>query len=865
MRLDEIKAAVIHHHGADNLAERFGLRLASTEPNGDGWVSCHAVTGEDRNPSAGFNVVTGAYIDHRGGDDDVRSIWDIAARTGFAGDYRGVLERLATEAGIDCSSRCDSVDLASSSGGAAVKTANTAPPKRPKLGQLNRINEPLTEERLAGLLESKRPISLEALEDAGAWPADWFGHEVVVFETVDSNGDVAGAMIVRADGQVFPEAGDLSERKAHTISGSKDGWIIPGGIELAKAADTIVRTEGWGDAMAAHSHLRDGEVVLTNALGCNCLGADFELFRGKHVVAIGDADTPGQRGLQKFAGKAASVAASVSVTQLPYEVSEDHGKDVRDFLNDGGDFRKLLDEAKPFEVESVDGEGGSSGEAQPGKMRIEVAPGREDLMLDEALRAIASDPDVFVSCSGLVRVGKVNSSDGNPGVVAIRPMKDDVVRSRLAARAEFYKVVDKSGELVEVTQSCPRTTVKALASEGFWNGIPRLDGLTKTPVMRPDGTVLSEPGYDQATRLFYSPNGPFPRIANKPTQEDAAKAAEVLKDLFRDFPFKDHDKGAAGCVAAIISLVGRPMIDGPVPMFLVDGNQAGCGKSLLADVIGAIALGERPPRETLPEGDEVAKVLTTLAVDGAPVVLFDNIDKPLGNGALDSVLTSTEWKGRILGMTKSVTSPWRAVMLGTGNNVTMRGDTYRRVLRVLLDSRVEHPEARSDFVHKDLLGHVRTNRTDLLAAALTMLRAWNVADRPEGDLGQWGSFEEFSRVVRGTLVFAGMADPAPAADRLELARTSDEKRSVIPALLDAWPTDDAGRPVVVTASQLVGIAQASPELNEVLEQLIPDGKKLTARTVGYMFRGICGQVVGTRRLVEQQGRSNTKLWTVKAV
>jgi hypothetical protein len=43
------------------LAESWGLRVASRRPNAAGWVSCHAISREDRSPSASLSAETGRY------------------------------------------------------------------------------------------------------------------------------------------------------------------------------------------------------------------------------------------------------------------------------------------------------------------------------------------------------------------------------------------------------------------------------------------------------------------------------------------------------------------------------------------------------------------------------------------------------------------------------------------------------------------------------------------------------------------------------------------------------------------------------------------------------------------------------------
>ena len=50
----------------------------------------------------------------------------------------------------------------------------------------------------------------------------------------------------------------------------------------------------------------------------------------------------------------------------------------------------------------------------------------------------------------------------------------------------------------------PKVLVRDVLALGEWP-FPPLEGIVEVPVLRPDGTILSKPGYDPSTRLFYRP------------------------------------------------------------------------------------------------------------------------------------------------------------------------------------------------------------------------------------------------------------------------------------------------------------------------------------------------------------------------
>ena len=70
-------------------------------------------------------------------------------------------------------------------------------------------------------------------------------------------------------------------------------------------------------------------------------------------------------------------------------------------------------------------------------------------------------------------------------------------------------------------------------------------------------------------------------------------------------------------------------------------------------------------------------------------------------------------------------APLYMTWYATGNNVMIGADTSRRVCHIRLESPVEKPEERTDFRRPNLLAWVEAHRQELLAAALTILRAYS--------------------------------------------------------------------------------------------------------------------------------------------
>lgn len=303
----------------------------------------------------------------------------------------------------------------------------------------------------------------------------------------------------------------------------------------------------------------------------------------------------------------------------------------------------------------------------------------------------------------------------------------------------------------------------------------------------------------------------------------------------------------------------------------MDANIRSAGKTLLADVTGEIVSGRAMPRTPqAPDENEEIKRITAIAIEGDRLVLIDNINRPLGSGALDTVLTGTVWSERILGKSEKVSIPLLTIWYATGNNVTFKGDTARRCLHIRLDSDLEKPETREGFKHPDLLAWVHENRPRLVMAALTVLRAYCVARKPAMGFKPWGSFEGWSGLVRSAVVWAGLADPGETRAELEEVDTDG---NVLVDLVAGWEElpNGVGSRGCTIAQALEALRDDAEEkrytrLRSALGELCPHppGQLPTARKVGYALRRFHGRVVGGRKLQMRVVHGN-RLWFVQQV
>jgi hypothetical protein len=464
--------------------------------------------------------------------------------------------------------------------------------------------------------------------------------------------------------------------------------------------------------------------------------------------------------------------------------------------------------------------------------------------------------------------GPLRSLSAGPRITTVPPAN---LRTRITRHVRLFAYHETKEGPEPRPAHPPPWLVDGVHAAGRWPGVRPLEAVSETPVLRPDGTVLQQPGYDEGTGVLYEPYGEFPAVPEAPTKDDARRAVRRLLEVVCDFPFQAPAHRSAW-LAGLLTPLARFAFHGPAPLFLIDANTRGAGKGLLADPVALIATGRDFARAAYTgDDDEMRKAVTSIALAGERLVLLDNVAETLGCPSLDAALTSVEWQDRVLKTNTRPRLPLLATWFATGNNVVLGADTARRACHVRLDTPEERPEERSGFRHPDLLDWVRENRARLLVAGLTLLSAYCRAGRPGQGLKPWGSFEGWSGLVRSAVVWAG--EPDPGETRLQLAEESDTEARALRGLIGSWPEADPlneGR----TVAELLDFLDPGhkpegvdrfPGMRAVLAELfdLRPGQLPGARRLGKRLARFAGRTCGGRCLASRPGHGGVRVWFIR--
>ena len=611
------------------------------------------------------------------------------------------------------------------------------------------------------------------------------------------------------------EAKGASQSEAE---GVKEAWIDARVLE-------IVAPEDRGDPEA----IKQAEGIARRALESGVLAGDF--------VVMVERD-----------GK----VEPVKVGDLLDNRDRWHGCLTRDPLEPGYDGARLVGrlfllQARPTLYSFA--HGGKTYRLHRAPARVEIVKGHTAEAAAATIDLLRRDPVAYDFG------GQLALADGG----RVHPLCEFALAHHLGHVTQFWKMVRQGDATVPADCDPPAGLLKQIIAQGERRKLKPLDGVITGPTIRLDGSVLDAPGYDAATRLLFDPMGEdVPEVPMRPTLDQARDALDLLMHPFQTFPFVDANARGA-MLAAILSAAVRPVLP-TSPAFAFDAPIQGSGKSLLATCIGAMLENRAPniwPHTAGQNDDEIRKRLFAALLSGAKTLIWDNVVGTFDSASMAAFITAPTWIDRILGKSEAPSIPNRALLILTGNNMSLAGDLPRRVIICRIDPETNQPFARQFDLHP--LQWVLEHRAAMLAAACILIRArfTHMADAAPGRLA---SFEAWDDLVRQTVCWADMAlRPGAFGDPMDLVReaqAADPESDALFSLLDALRDQFGG--AEFTAKEVQVQAKASmiqSPLELALLDLAGDRALVSVKTLGRVLKFREGRIVHGLRLT---GRQDTK-------
>jgi hypothetical protein len=439
------------------------------------------------------------------------------------------------------------------------------------------------------------------------------------------------------------------------------------------------------------------------------------------------------------------------------------------------------------ELEELKRRAGALGQAQDADaddlVTIKLHPKKLIENLDAVERALIDGGAlVFQRDRILVTIGTVKAIDSDKTervYQAIVPLNVAALREIVAGYCLFLKF-DKRTKKWEAALPADYLVQGILSRPTFQ--LPVLKGIVNHPHITSSGEIVTTPGYDKGTGIYFDPLGvefpPLPEITCENARELATSALARIETLFHTFPFVDEASRSVALSQLMTGISRRAMKSAPV--HVGDASVRGSGKSMITRITSIVAIGK--PAPALNQGhtsEEFEKRLASMLLAGYPIINIDNCSAIVDGDLLNSIATEETVALRILGLSRIVEITTGALVCPNGNNIVVRGDAIRRCVKYRLDPGVERPET-LQFEY-DPIADAFSNRAEIVIAILTILRARHVAKLKPPAV--WQSFEDWSNTVRSALIWLGKEDPCQTVEDLQ---SDDPELAEIRAVYSEW-------------------------------------------------------------------------------
>jgi hypothetical protein len=514
-----------------------------------------------------------------------------------------------------------------------------------------------------------------------------------------------------------------------------------------------------------------------------------------------------------------------------------------------------------------------------GKVTIDVDP-KSNTLTQHSILCLGAIQSVYNNPQKKIFVRNGLMSDifyDEKNNVKISEVTRDGVRCVLDQCCNFVSYSEKENGTITENKARPLRDVceNILAMTGLHNHLPPLMGITESPYITSEGKVVTTPGYNDDTALYFIPSPDYVKIdiPDIITEYDVKSAVEHIDGLFEDFTFEDS-ASKDNVFAAILTSILRPTINGCTPLYLVDKPQMGTGGSLICEIINRISTGKALEPSNAPkfnDGEEWEKMIVSILASGTPSVCFDNIESNFQSAALASVLTARSKKCRVLGTTNHTTFGVNVNWMGNGINLNVQGDLPRRIYLTRITTESARPQMKSDFKIPDIKTHTVKHRYEYLKDVLVIAKAYHNAGRPAPEwfdtkkektlcIPAMGSFEEWRNYIGGIMVFINKTNFLGNMNKVlcECEMQTNEDEELLEQLLLVYGINDFNAKKVISDEQR--------RFDSYIPPYIMKDEVNKSRKLGKHFSKIRGRVFPSgHQLVFSRESQHMQYWLVKLI
>ena len=293
-----------------------------------------------------------------------------------------------------------------------------------------------------------------------------------------------------------------------------------------------------------------------------------------------------------------------------------------------------------------------------------------------------------------------------------------------------------------------------LNSDQTRDHLPRITTYAMRPVFDDDFQLRGPGWHPDIGLLVHGPEIEIVLPSNMSTTGPARdRLPPRLRELLHDFCLHT-DADVANVVGVLLTAMLMPhFVSRGKPICLLDANQPGTGKTLLALTIGRVFDG-RVPRVTSYSADDEElgkRVCATLRDNPQSQVIIDNAKVPAGTAIsspfVEANSTAPVVSLRILGQSATFERSNDLLWFITMNGTQASPDIVSRCVPIRF--RFEGDPGRRDFGGRDPGEFAQRHRLEILGELAGMVTRWTQAGRPRGERSHRCSY--WAEIIGGIL------------------------------------------------------------------------------------------------------------------
>lgn len=268
--------------------------------------------------------------------------------------------------------------------------------------------------------------------------------------------------------------------------------------------------------------------------------------------------------------------------------------------------------------------------------------------------------------------------------------------------------------------------------------LPRIELYATRPVFDKEFTFRGPGWHPEVGILVHGPEIE-PYIPSPTAPADARALRRLprrLRELLQDFCFRDDPDILAAVGVMLTGLLMAQFVQAGKPIVLLDGNQPGVGKTLLARVFGVVldALDPDVIHYTADDEELAKRICATLRGKAQSLVIIDNARLKAGGSVSSPVIEANSMAAqvslRILGQSANYSRPNDLIWAVTMNDTRTSPDLVSRGLPIRFYH--EGDPRRREFGDRDPVVYAQEHRNEILGELVGMVDRWNQAGRPPG-------------------------------------------------------------------------------------------------------------------------------------